>query len=298
MNFPRIVLTGTIFLFGIIGFTGIIKKGVYTARKSKALKSYQVQSKASLPKEGLHRLIAINGKFPPIDRVFQLFSTDYPLPFVKVVNYSSDVPWVKGRPAWISDYAKHFATSNHFIARSLAQKAVYEPPVVHEGARFTLFDDRAQLKFFLVVDRSLCRMGLYALDEGKGERTFLKSYPVVLGKLDDEGNSLTPKGEFLLGDQVGIYKKGEMGYHLGKKVEMLQVFGSRFLPLTGTSGIGIQGGAEGARGGYETEGCIQMEKQDIEELFAIVVTKPTYVEIVDHFQSTYLPGQEVVDFKR
>ena len=68
----------------------------------------------------------IKDTFPEADRMAQLFRTKgEKLPIVETVSYTSRVDWLKGRPAWIADYAAHFATSRHFIARSLNGKADY-----------------------------------------------------------------------------------------------------------------------------------------------------------------------------
>jgi len=295
LNFPRVVLTGTIFLFGLIGLAGIVKKATFVGRNGCSKSHYPSEKIQDEKGDGLTPLVAIEGKFPRIDRVHELFAKHSSLPIVKTITYKSNVSWLKGRPAWISDYAARYKTSSHFIARSLAGKAQYDAPAVFEGDQFTLYEEKVQIHFFLVVDRSLCQMGLYYLDKIHGERVFLKAYPVSLGKKEKNG---TPKGVFSLGSKVGIYKKGEMGYHLGRKVEMIQVFGTRWMPLKGASKIGIQGspiieGKEIVSQGYSTDGCIKMSKGDIEELFAIVSGRPTAVIITDDFSSARLPGREV-----
>ena len=57
---------------------------------------------------------------PEADRVDELFNRQDPkFPIVETIPYRSRVAWQKGRPAWLSDYAAHYKTSRHFIARSL-----------------------------------------------------------------------------------------------------------------------------------------------------------------------------------
>jgi len=91
--------------------------------------------------------------FPQIDRIFQLFtlgSTKFPI--VESVTYCSSVPWLKGRPAWLSDYAAHYNTSRHFIARSLNGKSDYFSQKVSEGSRFNVFRTDKHMQFYLLVD--------------------------------------------------------------------------------------------------------------------------------------------------
>jgi hypothetical protein len=46
-------------------------------------------------------------------------------------------------------------------------------------------------------------------------------------------------------------------------------------------------------GAYDSDGCIRLNSSDIEEIFSIVLTKPTWVEIVKDFHGATLPGIEV-----
>jgi len=91
------------------------------------------------------------------------------------------------------------------------------------------------------------------------------------------------------------------------------VFGTRWVPfgeeLEGATvpakGYGIHGApwrydsqktvlaeARETIGKYDSDGCIRLRQEDIEELFAIIITKPTYVEIVKDFHEAKLPGIE------
>lgn len=249
---------------------------------------------------------------PETNRIEELFNKGEPkLPFVETIPYRSRVSWQKGRPAWLSDYASHYETSRHFIARSLNGKPDYFKQELMEGDRFNVFKKEAHVRFHLVVDTSRCKMWLYALSgEAPQEKTLLKSYPVCLGRLDAAKTSgfLTPLGRYSLGNRIAIYKPKMMGYHNGKKVEMIRVFGTRWIPFekevadvtAPAKGFGLHGVpfAENSRGEltqdkssigkYESDGCIRMAKDDIEEVFAIIITKPAEIEIVKNFSQASL----------
>ncbi|MBX7066046.1 MAG: L,D-transpeptidase [Parachlamydiales bacterium] len=241
---------------------------------------------------------------PEVDRIPQLFALDSSeLPIVETISFTSRVPWLKDRPAWIADYASHFQTSRHFIARSLNKKADYFTQKVHPGDRFNVFKAGKDIKFNLVVDLSKARMWFYYLD-GK-EKVLLKTYKVGLGKKDSHrpSGSLTPIGKYALGEKIAIYKPGVTGFFQDEKVEMIRVFGTRWLPFEKevegctepAKGFGIHGvpwvsGADGQLiedksklGTFDSDGCIRMAADDIEEIFAIVITKPTTVEIVKEY---------------
>lgn len=255
--------------------------------------------------------------FPNIDRIFQLFSVSSSrLPIVETISYSSAVPWLKGRPAWISDYAVHFNTSRHFIARSLNGRPDYFSQKVSEGSQFNVFRKDKRIEFFLLVDVSRCKMGFYYIDLDTNERVLLKTYKVGLGRLDpaSPSGSLTPLGRYSLGERVAIYQPGATGFYQDQKVEMIRVFGTRWIPFgkeierttAAPKGYGLQGapwtqdGSSGKLienretiGAYDSDGCIRMSAGDIEELFSIIITKPAFVEIVKDFHEAKLPGIEV-----
>ncbi len=255
--------------------------------------------------------------FPNIDRIFQLYTTGSSrLPIVETITYSSTVSWLKGRPAWIADYATHFNTSRHFIARSLNGRADYFSQKVSEGSKFNVFRKDKKINFHLLVDVSRCKMGFYYVDLDTHERVLLKTYRVGLGKLDPASPSgtLTPLGRYILGNRVAIYQPGMMGFYQDQKVEMVRVFGTRWIPLEQegektiltAKGYGLQGAPwnvdaasgqpiEGREviGAYDSDGCIRLASEDIEELYSIVLTKPTFVEIVKDFHEVKLPGVEV-----
>src|SRR5690348_14356285 len=168
---PRFIFIGAIILFSVLGGVAFIKKVV----KSKASKEIVSVPKAlsetpvlslpvkssDAPKEkqaapavaesALARpSVPAKDDFPNIDRVFQLFTLGpSKLPIVETITYASTVPWLKGRPAWLVDYASHYNTSRHFIARSLNGKPDYFSQKISEGSRFNVFRTDKRIQFYL-----------------------------------------------------------------------------------------------------------------------------------------------------
>jgi hypothetical protein len=352
LSAPKWILIGTVTLFSVIGIAAIVKKGtkkpalIVTSAKETSIAetpviSIPVTSKAAVidkknpsKKENKTNLsptlsptpasttstrsmISAKDDFPTIDRIFQLFTTGpSKLPIVETINYTSSVSWLKGRPAWIADYAAYYNTSRHFIARSLNGKPDYFSQKVVEGSKFNVFRKDKKINFYLLVDVSRCKMGFYYIDLDTNERILLKTYRVGLGRIDATKSSgtLTPLGRYSLGSRVAIYKPGMMGFYQDQKVEMVRIFGTRWIPLgqeleratVPAKGYGLQGVPwiinpdDGQMlenretiGAYDSDGCIRLCSEDIEELFAIVLTKPTFIEIVKDFHEAKLPGVEV-----
>jgi len=253
---------------------------------------------------------------PDEDRIGQLFALDSSrLPIVETLSFTSRVPWLKGRPAWIADYATHYDTSRHFIARSLNRATDYFTQKVSPGDRFNVFKKDKNINFHLLIDLSRCRLWFYYIDLDQNERVLLKTYRVGLGRVDSKKASgfLTPLGKYSLGEKIVIYKPGIMGFFQDKKVEMVQVFGTRWIPFDkeiegcteAAKGFGIHGAPwvidkekgqlveERAKiGQYDSDGCIRLFSEDMEEIFSIVITKPTFIELVKDFHSAKLPGVE------
>lgn len=238
-----------------------------------------------------------------VDIIERLFTLDPAarLPIVETVSFTSRVPWLKGRPAWVADYASYYETSRHFIARCLNHKADYFTQKVTPGARFNVFRKEIDLAFHLVADLSKCRMLFYYTDGA--EKVLLKTYPIAVGRPDPShaSGSLTPLGKYSLGSKVAIYKQGTMGVFREQRTEMIRIFGTRWLPFDKevdgctkkAKGFGLHGAPwiqdattgqwvedRGFIGGKNTDGSIWLSAEDIEEIFAIVLTKPTFVEIV------------------
>ncbi len=342
MSFPKILFLGAIAVFAIIGGVALIKKKPASKTTTSALKTEanlpspkkeaaqktvkgekaQTNAKESRSDKGNQPSKALPASssvqdFPNIDRVFQLFTTGpAKLPIVETLTYASSVPWLKGRPAWISDYATHYATSRHFIARSLNGVSDYFTQKVSPGSRFNVFRKDKHINFYLLVDLARCKMGFYYLDLDTKERVLLKTFQVAVGRPDSlsSSGSLTPLGTYSLGSKIAIYKPGTSGFFRDQKVEMVSVFGTRWIPfheaIEGTAvltkGYGIHGApwvldsktgqmVENREiiGKNESDGSILLSAEDMEELFSIIITKPCFVMIVKDFREARLPGIEV-----
>lgn len=295
-------ITATVLLFGAIAFMGWMKKERAEEPKEMVQEIALGTSSEPIPIQTEPRK---DDEAPLVDRIPQLFATgSTQLPIVETVSFTSRVPWLKGRPAWLADYAAHYKTSRHFIARSLNRKPDYLTQKVHPGDRFNVFRADKDIRFHLLVDLTKCKMWFYYLDGP--EKVLLKTYRVGVGKREPLSTSgyLTPVGTYGLGEKVAIYKPGVTGFFQDDSVEMIRVFGTRWLPFEeevegcseSAKGFGIHGapwveGPDGQLvedrsklGSYDSDGCIRMAANDIEELFAIVITKPTTVEIVKEAQ--------------
>jgi lipoprotein-anchoring transpeptidase ErfK/SrfK len=324
MAIPKVILVGTLSLFAVIGVAGVVKKTFFSSKEIVAIPLIpnNQQVKATIPVAPAQKPEAPKVAENPsqntyqVDRISQLFTTGpTKLPIVETITYSSQVPWLKGRPAWVGDYATNYSTSRHFIARSLNGKADYFTQKVSPGSKFNVFRKDKNFQFYLLVDISTCKMNFYYLDQDTNERVLLKTYTVGLGKkAETPSGTLTPLGKYLLGDKIAVYKPGVMGLFQDKQVEMIRVFGTRWIPFgkeagectAHAKGYGIHGAPwapskqEGrwtelrqVTGHYESDGCIRLNHEDIEELFSIIITKSTVVEIVKNMKDAKLPGVEV-----
>lgn len=314
MSKTKYFILGVGVLFATIGYMGYRKK----EPKAEIATNNIVQEVDITPPKPKSAPIIIETPSPvastsetfDIDRIPQLFALDSSkLPIVETISYTSRVPWLKGRPAWISDYASHYETSRHFIARSLNKKPDYFTQKVGPGDRFNIFKKDAKIQFHLLIDLAKSKMRFYYVDLSTNERTLLKTYKVGLGRTDPQKKSgfLTPVGKYELGQRIAIYKPGTMGFFQDKKSEMIRTFGTRWIPfekeLEGCSesakGLGIHGAPwttdpqTGALveerskiGKYDSDGCIRLAQEDMEELFAIIITKPTTVELVRSFNES------------
>lgn len=319
MPIPRYLAYGSIALFGLIAFVAIIKKPKreQTAPIAKLQEIPIVGEKPVVIEQRVETNVSVaeTEKLPEVNRIHRFFTLGSDkFPVVETVRYTSRVPWLKGRPAWIADYASYFGTSRHFIARSLNRMPDYFTQKVSPGDRFNVLRKDVELEFYLVIDISRCKMWFYYLDKGKNERVLVKVYNVGLGRAqsDKTSGSLTPIGHYLLGDKIAIYKPGVMGYFQEQKAEMIRVFGSRWIPFAeevegcteSARGLGIHGtpyreDSSGKLvenldpiGKYDSDGCIRLASKDMEELFSIIITKPTHVVIVKDFHEAVIPGVE------
>lgn len=345
---PKFILIGAVVLFSILGCVAIVKKSAAKKHSTEILSAKKNQTptketpvisipikpndlpvsmpqkeknSAAHPSNEVYELprppVLAHDDFPNIDRVFQLFTLgSSKFPIVDTITYSSSVPWLKGRPAWLVDYASHYNTSRHFIARSLNGKPDYFSQKISEGSRFNVFRTDKRIQFYLLADVSRCKMGFYYVDLDTNERILIKTYTVGLGRPDTNSASgtLTPLGRYSLGSHIAVYTPGVEGYYHDHKVEMMRVFGTRWIPFdqemerttAPSKGYGLQGApfifdqktgqyAENRSciGAYDSDGCIRLASEDMEELFSIVVSKPTFIEIVKDFHGAKLPGKEV-----
>ncbi len=251
-----------------------------------------------------------------IDRLFAVNSTKLSS-IVETVRYTSRVPWLEGRPAWISDYASHYQTTRHFIARSLNKNLDYYTQKVSPGDRFNVLRTDKELSFYLVIDVNRSKLWFYCLDHNDKERVLLKTYSVGLGRKDAKRPSgyLTPLGKFTLGSKVAIYKPGTKGYFQDKQMEMIRIFGTRWIPFDkelsdctdDPKGYGIHGAPwsedsktgqlvedRGCIGKFDSDGCIRLYSEDIEELFSVIISRPTTIELVKDFYDAALPYDEAI----
>lgn len=329
MKIAKYFLLGAGITFGVIGFIGYKKQNAKedalasvnpTLVQEMAIPEKTVQKSptptpivAATPSASTAASLDVTSN---IDRIQQLFALDSSkLPIVETITYTSRVPWLKGRPAWISDYASHYQTSRHFIARSLNKKADYFSQKVGPGDKFNVFRKDKNIQFHLLIDLSKNQMRFYYIDPDAKEHTLLKTYQVGVGRVDPQKKSgyLTPVGKYQLGDRIAIYKPGTMGFFQDKKSEMIRIFGTRWIPfekeIEGCSepakGFGIHGAPwitdpvtnqliedKTKIGKYDSDGCIRLSQEDMEELFSIIITKPTTVELVQSFSEAQIPGVE------
>lgn len=329
MSYPKFLILATVVLFAVIGGTALWKKksgsqGVAKATLPKVqtlepiaveleleVKEMNPQLPGSiaspLPQPTVPKLVASSQPLPEANRIQQLFNTGEPkLPIVETIIYKSRVPWHKGRPAWLSDYASYYGTSRHFIARSLNGKADYFKQDIADGDRINVFRKDQDITFHLLIDISRCKLWFYYTTANSTERVLLKTYRVGLGRVttDKASGLLTPLGKYQLGSKIAIYQPKSTGIYNGEKIEMMRVFGSRWIPfekeISGCTapakGLGLHGvpwnvaSLNGSLledreslGKYESDGCIRLATEDIEEIYAIVITKPTVVELVADF---------------
>jgi len=351
LSIARWILTGSVCLFATIGIIAFIKKNPSTPPPplskpavKPALTPVPIvphtppTSSITLAKKAENsNLVAPNSEqnfsltlqpektsaiedFPQVDRIHQLFNTKgVKLPIVDTITYNSKVEWLKGRPAWIADYAVHYSTSRHFIARSLNGRPDYFTQKISTGGLFNVLRKDKDIQFYLLADISRFKLGLYYFDKGTNERVLIKTYSIGLGRLDPHSPSgcATPLGLYALGNKIAVYQPGTMGLLGGKEVEMVRVFGTRWIPFgqeiegctSPAKGLGLYGiplieqeNNEGKTqfvdncaflNTNEGDGGIRLASEDINEIFSIVITRPSFVLLVKDFRDARLPGIEV-----
>ena len=304
MSLPKTIGILALALFGIIGMTKLFKS-------EKAEPSVMMSEPApvvAVEEQPAPVLVQAGEELPSANRMGEFFNTHHPKsPLVETVTYSAKVDWKPGKAAWVADYASHYHTSRHMIARSLNGKADYDSQQVSNGDRFNVFKEGIDLNFDLVVDLSRCKMWVYYTHEG--ERTLVQTYDVGLGRSEEgrPSGSLTPMGVYTLGEKVAVYRPGKQGLYNKEPIEMLTVFGTRWIPFdeeleectAPAKGLGLHGcpwvkqGDDWVEdisgiGGYTSDGCIRLKTEDIEELFAVIITHPTKIHLVDDFHNARL----------
>ena len=111
---------------------------------------------------------------------------------------------------------------------------------------------------------------------------------------------------YSLGSKIAVYQPGTMGLYMGKKVEMIRAFGTRWDPLRSQEienctaparGLGMYGfPTKNSRmekclvenrallGKYEGDGGVRLAfRRYRREIFSIVITKPAFVILVRGF---------------
>lgn len=325
MSFPRIFLIVACLLFGFITLLSVFRGDDVPQENAtpdgaeislNVLQETETVGTTQPEKEEPKFGLSAEG-LPEVDRVEEFFNIGQPqLPIVKTIEYQARVDWKPGKAAWLADYSGHFKTSRHFIARSLNRGPDYDTQTVANGDLFTILDPERDLEFYLVVDLSRCKLFFYYVDKDADETVLVKTYNVGLGMPDERKPSglRTPLGKFLLGDRIAVYRPGKTGWYDNKKIEMRTVFGTRWIPfetaLEGATapakGFGIHGtpwkvGADGELhpqeeviGCYESDGCIRLATPDVEELFSIIISRPTTIELVRDFAEASPPGGEII----
>lgn len=249
------------------------------------------------------------------DAIAQLFSRGSDCPIVETLRYSSRPTWKPHKQAWLIDYASHYKTPIDFIIRSITGRIGMDAPAINEGQQFNVLKKDSSFYFYLVISFATKKLRLYYVLPQENKAVYLKSFPVCLGRKDatKTSGSLTPFGIFRLGSRVACFKPKMMGTYKGSRIEMITVFGTRWIPFDveiahctdQSKGIGIHGApmsysADHGRleedvssiGTFASDGCIRLRRQDVEELFSVISSRMTYVELISDFrESSLLKGQ-------
>ena len=195
MNLPKLLGCVALILFGLIGVAAFLKKPTSNLSSESLVQvpiEIVIEEKTQsytpapsppsipvLPPPVVPLAVIAKTELPDDDRIEQLFNLSDPrLPIVETITYKSHVSWLKGRPAWLADYASHYSTSRHFIARSLNKKVDYFKQDIAEGDSFNVFRQGKNFEFHLIVDTSRCRLWFYYKDLDLNEFVLLKTYSV------------------------------------------------------------------------------------------------------------------------
>ena len=322
MSLPKIFLTISVSLFALIGVLAIFKRGSTPPPQERVAQQEVRLSLLTPPKEPSRtppppppkpveeRAVVIEHD-TEAEGLSALFAKNTNCPIVETVVYKSHVPWKTHRPAWLIDYAQRYKTPLDFIYGGLNGNGDFSPKNISDGTAIRVLKKDLQFRFHIVISLSSCRLRLYYVIPKERRAVFLKSYPAGLGRKDPSksSGSLTPTGLYKLGSNVGVFKPKMTGPYRGKKVELVRVFGNYWLPFEKelrncsepAKGLGIHGvpmdrdersGAlvenTSSLGRYESDGCVRLAVKDVHELYAVVSTRETFVEIVPTFQHSAL----------
>ncbi len=157
--------------------------------------------------------------------------------------------------------AKKFGVTVEFIKKRNHLKS----DLIKPGQRLSIYMG----KFSIVVDKSQNLLMLYS------DGQLIKTYKVSTGK-----DNLTPEGEFKIVTKL----KNPTFFHNGKAIppgDPENILGTRWLGFDyGNGSYGIHGTTSPQTiGTYETNGCVRMKNEDVEELYDIVPTG-TKVKVV------------------
>jgi hypothetical protein len=341
MSLPRVFLTISVVLFALIGTLALFKRGSADSRVQVltppverqevdlALLSSAKEKKVAVVTPSMQTELARDSQALPNtndcvviehddqpELVASLFAKNSTCPIVETITYKSHAPWKLHRSAWLIDYANYYKTPLSFIYRSLTGDADAKIANVADGQQFNVFRRDVEFRFHAVVCLSNCTMRLYYVLPESRRVVFLKSYSVCLGRKDSSRSSgfLTPTGTFQLGPKVAVFQPRMMGMHKSKQVELIQVFGTHWIPFekeisdcsSPAKGFGLHGTPivrndrtgdlsedNTSIGHYESDGCIRLSGKDIREIFSIVSTRKTYVEVVQSFQKSKLLSGEI-----
>lgn len=335
MSFLKFVFVGSLVLFIALGAAAYVKK---TSKKSAEISSENVEirqeveieslrnntpeakeSLKSLPTELSCEEPSVQQQVQPVviehedgeEALSTLFEKSSSCPIVQTIPYKSKVHWKQYSKAWLIDYAHHFKTPLGFICKMISGSYDAKNPQINEGQLINVFRTDVNFHFHAVVCFSSCTLRLYYVLPDKQKVVFLKKYSICLGRKDPSKPSqcLTPLGVYELGARTCVYQPRVMGIHKGKKVEMISVFGTHWIPFekeiarctSPAKGYGIHGTPmirndqtgelqedNRSLGQYESDGCIRLSGRDILEVFSLISTRKTYVEIVSSFQDSQL----------
>ncbi len=158
--------------------------------------------------------------------------------------------------------AKQFGVTVDFIKRCNNMTN----DIIRPGQKLRIYTG----KFSVVVDKSQNILMLYADDD------LIKVYKVSTGK-----NNSTPVGEF----EVTTKLKNPVFFYNGKRIgpgDPENILGSRWIGLSyGNGSYGIHGTTSPETiGTQETNGCVRMKNEDVEELY-MFIPKGTKIKIVE-----------------